>query len=103
MRSEQLKCLLKETLTSSFGASSCEAEQAIAEGWHYPDATALVQPLTNLHTLFGYLKEMEIKIGIATSDDRLPTTQQFEWVWMLPSSVRQRNEKKATLPLPKVV
>jgi phosphoglycolate phosphatase-like HAD superfamily hydrolase len=55
------------------GLSPNESEAALAKAWHLPDPIALAQPLADLPMLFGALRARELKIAVATSDDRAPT------------------------------
>ncbi len=55
------------------GLSPNESEAALAKAWHLPDPVALAQPLADLPLLFGALRAHELKIAVATSDDRAPT------------------------------
>ncbi len=55
------------------GLSPNESEAALATAWHLPDPVALAQPLADLPMLFGALRTHELKIAVATSDDRGPT------------------------------
>lgn len=48
-------------------------EAAMAAAWYSPDPVALARPLTDLPALFGTLRACNLKIAIATSDDRLAT------------------------------
>lgn len=60
-------------VTTNCGATSQQAEQAVATAWFIPDPVHLAKPFTNLASLFNNLKVAGVKIAIATSDDRPPT------------------------------
>lgn len=49
------------------------AQQLVAHHWVVPDPVLLAKPLTDLDLLFSKLHQHEIKIAIATADDRAPT------------------------------
>jgi phosphoglycolate phosphatase-like HAD superfamily hydrolase len=55
------------------GLSSAVAEAATTAAWHEPDPVALAVPLTNLQSLFSALRHHNLKIAIATTDDRAST------------------------------
>lgn len=60
-------------VTKNCGATSQQAEQAVATAWFIPDPVQLAKPFTNLANLFHKLKAAGVKIAVATSDDRPPT------------------------------
>jgi phosphoglycolate phosphatase-like HAD superfamily hydrolase len=62
----------------SLGLSAERAEQVVEQGWCIPDPVVLAKPLTDLRELFGKLYEQNIKLGIATTDDRAPTQAMIE-------------------------
>ena len=64
--------LIKGVLRQA-GLSAAESEAALASAWHLPDPVILAKPLADLATLFEVLRAHQLKIAIATSDDRLPT------------------------------
>ena len=62
----------------SLGLSTEQAEKVVEEGWCIPDPVMLAKPFTDTRDLFSKLHEQNIKIGIATTDDRLPTQAMIE-------------------------
>ncbi len=59
------------------GLSRDAAEIATANTWHVPDPVALARPLANLQSLFRALHERNVKIAVATTDDRVSTEATF--------------------------
>jgi HAD superfamily hydrolase (TIGR01549 family) len=62
----------------SLGLDSEEAKQIVEESWCIPDPVLLAKPLTDLRDLFYKLQNENIKIAIATADDRAPTQAMIE-------------------------
>jgi len=62
----------------SLGSSAEQAERAVEQGWCIPDPVILARQFTDTRTLFRNLHDQNIKIGIATTDDRLPTQAMIE-------------------------
>jgi len=62
----------------SIGLSAADAERAVEQGWCIPDPVLLAKQFTDTRALFGQLHRQNIKIGIATSDDRAPTQAMIE-------------------------
>jgi len=62
----------------SQGLSADDAARVVEEGWCIPDPVTLAKPFTDLWDLFHKLHQQNIKIGIATSDDRAPTQAMIE-------------------------
>jgi len=62
----------------SAGLNADESERVVAEGWCIPDPVLLAKPFTDTRVLFSQLHSQNIKIGIATSDDRAPTEAMLE-------------------------
>jgi len=62
----------------SIGLSAADAERVVEEGWCIPDPVILARQFTDTWTLFSTLHKQNIKIGIATSDDRAPTQAMIE-------------------------
>ena len=60
------------------GLDGPAAEAAIAASWRPPDPVSLARPLAALGSLFGALREVGTRVGIATSDDRVPTLRTLE-------------------------
>ena len=60
-------------VTQSLGLSENSARCAVEEAWFVPDPVALAKPFTNVHKLFTNIQLHNIKIAIATTDDRRPT------------------------------
>jgi phosphoglycolate phosphatase len=54
------------------------AEKVVDECWCIPDPVLLAKPLTNLNDLFSKLQTENIKIAIATADDRAATQAMIE-------------------------
>ncbi len=73
----QLRSLTIEVM-QSLGLNTEEAEQAVEKAWCVPDPVRLAKPLTDMRALFGQLHIQNIKIGIATADDRAPTQAMIE-------------------------
>jgi phosphoglycolate phosphatase len=46
--------------------------------WHAPDPVGLAHPLTDLRALFARLHDAGRRVGIATSDDRVPTERTLD-------------------------
>ena len=64
---------LTNEVMRSFGMSASKANQIVEQAWCIPDPVVLAKPFTDLRALFGQLTEQDIKIAIATADDRTPT------------------------------
>ena len=62
----------------SLGLSHEAAEQVVKDCWCIPDPVLLAKPHTNLRDLFGKLQNENIKIAIATADDRAATQAMIE-------------------------
>ena len=62
----------------SAGLSAEQAECVVEEGWCIPDPVILAKQFTDTWTLFSKLYKQNIRIGIATSDDRAPTQAMIE-------------------------
>ncbi len=60
------------------GLSAEQAERIVEEGWCIPDPVISAKQFTDTWTLFSNLHRQNIKIGIATSDDRAPTQAMIE-------------------------
>ena len=60
------------------GLSAEQAERVVDEGWCIPDPVISAKQFTDTRALFGSLHQRNIKIGIATSDDRAPTQAMIE-------------------------
>jgi phosphoglycolate phosphatase-like HAD superfamily hydrolase len=65
-------------LLARSGLSAGDAETALAAAWHAPDPVALARPLADLRAIFGRLDGDGIAIGVATSDDRVPTERTLD-------------------------
>lgn len=55
------------------GFSSADAERLTAQVWFVPDPVALAHPLADLQRIFSTLRARDIRLAIATTDDREPT------------------------------
>jgi phosphoglycolate phosphatase len=73
----QLRTLTTEVM-QSLGLSLQSAENVVQECWCIPDPVLLAKPLTDLNTLFTRLQNENIKIAIATADDRAATQAMIE-------------------------
>jgi len=62
----------------SLGLSAEQAERVVEKGWCIPDPVILAKPFTDVRELFGKLHQQNIRIGIATTDDRIPTQAMIE-------------------------
>lgn len=60
------------------GLSTGQAELAVEMGWCIPDPVILARQFTDTRALFYQLHRQNIKIGIATADDRAPTQAMLE-------------------------
>ena len=60
-------------VVQSFGMSKSEASRIVEQAWCIPDPVVLARPFTDLRVLFDQLTEQNIKIAIATADDRAST------------------------------
>jgi phosphoglycolate phosphatase-like HAD superfamily hydrolase len=69
-----LRVLTVQVLVGDVGLSPAAAEAAVAKVWQTPDPVATAHPLADLLSLFTTLRAHGIKIAVATSDDRIPTT-----------------------------
>ena len=65
------------------GFNGDAAARVVAAAWHLPDSMSLVRPISNLQSLFSNLHSRNIKIAIATLDDRAPTQTTFAELGML--------------------
>ena len=73
----QLQELLVEVV-ASLGMPLIEASCAVEQAWQVPDPVTLAKPFTDLQKLFTNINKLEIKIAIATTDDRRPTEAMLE-------------------------
>ena len=73
----QLRTLTTEVM-QSLGLSLESAEKVVDECWCIPDPVLLAKPLTDLNDLFTKLQNENIKIAIATADDRAATQAMIE-------------------------
>ena len=62
----------------SLGLSAEQAERAVEQGWCIPDPVMLAKQFTDTRALFYKLHSQNIKLGIATTDDRAPTQAMIE-------------------------
>lgn len=60
------------------GLGAAEAERIVEQGWRIPDPVLLAKQFTDTRALFAALHKREIKIAIATADDRAPTQAMIE-------------------------
>jgi phosphoglycolate phosphatase len=65
----RLREIMVETI-QSLGLSEVQAEHAVENAWFVPDPVALAKPFTDIHKLFANIRKQNIKVAIATSDDR---------------------------------
>lgn len=68
----QLRALTVEVLGEA-GLAPAIAESVVESAWHIPDPVILAKPFTDLRALFVALRDRDIQIAIATTDDRAPT------------------------------
>jgi HAD superfamily hydrolase (TIGR01549 family) len=73
----QLYNLTVEVMQSA-GLSVEQAEQVVEDGWCIPDPVISAKQFTDTRELFRKLHSLNIRIGIATSDDRAPTQAMIE-------------------------
>lgn len=73
----KLRTLTTEVM-QSLGLSLDAAEKVVQECWCIPDPVLLAKPLTDLNDLFYKLQNENIKIAIATADDRAATQAMIE-------------------------
>jgi phosphoglycolate phosphatase len=73
----QLYQLTIEVMQSQ-GMSESAAKRAVKEGWCIPDPVALAKQFTDTRALFNSLHKQNIRVAIATSDDRAPTQALIE-------------------------
>ncbi|MBC7876935.1 MAG: HAD family hydrolase [Anaerolineales bacterium] len=62
----------------SLGLSTEAAEHIVEKCWCIPDPVLLAKPFTDMRELFRKLQNENIKIAIATADDRAPTQAMIE-------------------------
>lgn len=62
----------------SLGQTMEDAKRTVEKGWCIPDPVLLAKPFTDTRALFSQLHEKNIKIAIATTDDRAPTQAMIE-------------------------
>ncbi len=62
----------------SLGLSAGQAKHVVELGWCIPDPVILAKQFTDTRALFYQLHSQNIKIGIATTDDRAPTQAMIE-------------------------
>jgi len=62
----------------ALGLNAEQAERTVAQGWCIPDPVVLAKQFTDTRDLFHKLHSQNIKIGIATTDDRAPTQAMIE-------------------------
>ena len=60
------------------GLARSAAEAAMARAWHAPDPVGLARPVTDLGRLFRALRSAGTSVGVATSDDRVPTERTLQ-------------------------
>ena len=69
----RLRDLTRDVLLAS-GLATDAADRALAAAWHAPDPVGLARPLTDLAGMFGRLHAAGVRVAVATTDDREPTT-----------------------------
>lgn len=62
----------------SLGLTAEQAERVVEQGWCIPDPVMLAKQFTDTRDLFYKLHNQNVKIGIATTDDRAPTQAMIE-------------------------
>lgn len=62
----------------SLGLNENDAKQSVEKIWCIPNPVLLAKPLTDIRMLFSKLDNENIKIAIATADDRAPTQAMIE-------------------------
>ncbi|MBI3764427.1 MAG: HAD family hydrolase [Chloroflexi bacterium] len=67
-----LRSMAGEALREA-GCPPSRVESALHAAWHIPDPVATARPLADLGALFGELRARDMKIAVATTDDRTPT------------------------------
>ena len=60
------------------GLSASQAGQVVEAGWCIPDPVVSAKQFTDTRELFRKLHNLNVKIGIATADDRAPTQEMIE-------------------------
>lgn len=65
-------------VVKSLGVSTMESTCAVEKAWSVPDPVTLAKPFTDTLQLFTNIHKLEIKIAIATADDRTPTEAMLE-------------------------
>jgi HAD superfamily hydrolase (TIGR01509 family) len=74
---EQLRTIPTGVLQTA-GLGSEESERIIEATWTAPDPVATARPLADLAQIFETLRERDIRIAVATTDDRAPTRTTLE-------------------------
>jgi phosphoglycolate phosphatase-like HAD superfamily hydrolase len=72
---------LREMAGQALLQAGCEAEKveaALAVAWHVPDPVSLAVPLADLPALFDTLRARDVKVAVATGDDRGSTLATLE-------------------------
>jgi len=62
----------------SLGLTAEQAAHVVEQSWCIPDPVSLAKQFTDTRALFHKLHSQNIKIGIATADDRAPTQAMIE-------------------------
>lgn len=65
------------------GMSEEKAAAIINEVWSLPDPVTLSRPLGDISGIFQTIKEMNMKIGVCTTDNREPTLETLEHMGVL--------------------
>ena len=73
----QLYQLTIEVMQSQ-GLSESAAKRVVEEGWSIPDPVMMAKQFTDTRALFNSLHKQNIRVAIATSDDRAPTQAMIE-------------------------
>jgi phosphoglycolate phosphatase-like HAD superfamily hydrolase len=60
-------------VAAAAGATPERAADAVSAVWYLPDPVRMARPLADLQGLFSVLRERDIRIAVATSDDRKAT------------------------------
>lgn len=67
----------------SAGLSFRSAERAVDDAWFVPDPVKLAHPVADLPRVLSALREQNILVGVATSDDRAPTLESLHALGIL--------------------
>jgi phosphoglycolate phosphatase len=73
-----------ESVVEQTGIAPRDAKRIVADAWFVPDPVALARPVGDAARVFAGLRERGIRVGVVTSDDRVPTLASLDALGLAP-------------------